>query len=300
VQLLYESAAMSQWFSLVVATILAGTQWGAVAPAVLLPWVVCLALISIGRLVSVAIYRRASNPDPERWYRQFFVAAGCSGLAWGCAALFLAGTSSSEQQVVVMLMLAGMVAAAVPYLAIAPRIYYLFALLTFGPVVAVFFGRPGPSNAGLGAVGAVYLIGMLSAARRINRYMVSSLNLRRENEGLVGVLQEANARMEASNAALTAEIGERARRARLAFHGQPRSPHCAAQPLHVLAPPAGSHAARPSPRQQARGAVHRPGPLQGHQRHPGPPCGRPPAHRGRGAPVARHAQDRQPRAPGRR
>ena len=209
VQLLYESAATSQWFALVVGAILVGTQWGAVDPAVLLPWFGCLALLSVSRLVSIAIYRRAAHPDQQLWYRRFFLAVGGSGLIWGSAALFLAGNSSPEQQVVVLLILAGMVAAAVPYLSIAPRVYYLYALLTFGPVVAIFFGRAGPLNAGMGAVGAVYLVGMLSAARRINRYMVSSLNLRRENAGLVRVLREANTRMEASNSALTVEIGER-------------------------------------------------------------------------------------------
>ena len=78
-----------------------------------------------------------------------------------------------------------------------------------------------------------------------------------------------------------------------------RSADAAAQPAAAAGPPAAG-AVRPRPSARRRADVHRPGQLQGAQRHAGPPEGRPAAAAGRRAPALLRAPRRHRGAAGRR
>ncbi len=89
-----------------------------------------------------------------------------------------------------------------------------------------------------------------------------------------------------------------AQRAAHPLPGRARRAHRAAQPQPVHRAPAPGRAAGPAPRAQGGGDVHRPRPLQGHQRQPGPPHRRrPAAQRGRAA-AGRRARRRHRQPPG--
>ena len=79
-----------------------------------------------------------------------------------------------------------------------------------------------------------------------------------------------------------------------------RSAHRAAQPRAVQRPPRAGHRRRAPQRAIAGAAVHRPGPLQEHQRLARPPGRRPAAQGGRHAHARLHPQGRHAVAPGRR
>ncbi|KAF1858411.1 hypothetical protein Lal_00014922 [Lupinus albus] len=83
-------------------------------------------------------------------------------------------------------------------------------------------------------------------------------------------------------------------------HGVPRRAHRPAEPRAAVRPPRPRAAGGAPRRHEAGPDVHRPGPLQDHQRFARPPDGRPPAQGSGAAPVPRRARQRHRRAPRRR
>ena len=83
-------------------------------------------------------------------------------------------------------------------------------------------------------------------------------------------------------------------------HGLPRQPDRLAEPRAAGRPPGARHAGLAALRAQAGRDVHRPGPLQEHQRFAGPHDGRYPAQGSGGTAVPRGARQRHGGAPGRR
>ncbi len=211
--MLYQNAASSQVLVLVAASVLAATQWARIDHTIVLAWFLSITAITLARILGTLAYRRDSrrSQDARMWCRMFLVGATLSGIAWGCAGIWLLPLSEFGPQVIVILMLAGIVAAGVPFLSAVPDAVYLFSLPALAPMAIRFLLQPGDIYFTLGVITLIYFVAMVSIGRRINAQLMTSLELRHENSGLVEHLTDAKQKAESINTELVAEIGERKR-----------------------------------------------------------------------------------------
>jgi len=210
VGLLYRNAVVSQLAALVVAPALAATLWSVAQPVWVVAWLTISIVITAARLQLIAAYRRA-DPSAGKivWWRNAFIAGvAASGMTWGAAALFMTPETGLGTQFVVIFTLAGMVAAAAPTQAAVPAAFYVFSALALTPLAAHFLAGTDETQATLGLLTILYMLGMSGIARRVHTSLRTTLELRHQNRTLIDVLTRANADAEEVNAKLRLEIAE--------------------------------------------------------------------------------------------
>lgn len=146
-------------------------------------WLTTVLLVSGARLLSWRAWNHGEAPESVRWVGLFYLGAVAGGLTWGAAGLLLFPDESGGQ-LLITFALAGIAAGAMSTLGILPGAYAAFVLTAILPFSARLFMQPGESYALMGAMSLIYLIFLLSAARRIYLAYAESLRLRFENEDM--------------------------------------------------------------------------------------------------------------------
>jgi hypothetical protein len=90
VRLVHENSLLSQLVVLFNATLLACVQWSVVNHTTVLGWLLCITMVTLGRLQLVQAFHRAKPgaADAKRWRNLFYAGAAASGLLWGGVGIF--------------------------------------------------------------------------------------------------------------------------------------------------------------------------------------------------------------------
>jgi signal transduction histidine kinase/ActR/RegA family two-component response regulator len=151
----------------------------------------------------------ALSPESRTWGTAFTIGAGLAGAGWGAAGVLLYAENHIENQVFLAFILGGMMLGAAPQLAPLPEAFLAF-MLPAGVATAVRFMVQGDeAHLAMGVLASLFVAATLITTRRINLTIVSSLNLRFENQDLVEDLQVAKSHAEALTEQLEIRVQER-------------------------------------------------------------------------------------------
>lgn len=206
-----KNAAISNVVSLVLALILVSALWQEMPFAVMLGWLVYMAMVAALRIVT-SYLEKSKNTNSKlhelysRWYliSILFAAAG-----WGAAAYLLFPVNHVDQ-LMMAFVLSGMAAGGVPVLSPIIKIYYAYVALILIPLSLSLY-QLGPEYYLLIIVVLSFMLVMMVAGRRVNKSMISTLELRFHNESLVKFLSHARNESEDVNEELAEEIESRKR-----------------------------------------------------------------------------------------
>lgn len=146
-------------------------------------WVGALVLVSIGRGIQLARFRRADDPDPKVWERRFAIGAVLNGIGWGVGgALFV--SDDFPLTVALVFVIGGMVAGASASTAPSRPAFLGFALPASLPMIA-HLAWIGDGVHLLMAFMLLLFVGAMSVlARQSGTALVDAMRLRFENADL--------------------------------------------------------------------------------------------------------------------
>ncbi len=166
--------------------------WGLTPVSRLLFWLSAVLSISVIRLFfQVYFNRKVITADNTKRIRDLFLTAlFFSGCIWGSSGIFLLPSSSIAHQVFIAFVLGGMVAGSVGVFSPVMASYYCFSIPALFPITVYFFQINTDIHYAMGTMVTLFWFIMLVTARRLNREMTESLNLKYENVDLISDLEK--------------------------------------------------------------------------------------------------------------
>lgn len=168
-------------------------------------WWLVISSIAVADILGMVAWRRDpwAERRPGRWLSIFSTSVKTVSLAWGLAFLYLMMRVESETQLFLAVMLACSAGGALAALAPRSELLAWNLSLTLGPSVVWLFLQ----GHILGLAAAVMLVGLAVllwfGGMQIGRDIQRALELRFENEELVGELEQLNVRLSEANNQLT-------------------------------------------------------------------------------------------------
>jgi signal transduction histidine kinase len=205
--------------------------FGPVTPlALLLPWLGAFALLWALRLLMLHRYRRAliaGEPDWAGWQRIWVAATLVSAALWGVTGWIFHGRGDALQQTGLVIVVYSYCIAAVPVLANQPRVYALFSVLCFVPLI-VRIGQ-GVDSSSHQLAGELLIIICLTGllVRTYGQALQRVTELKLQADGLLAQL-----RVEKGAADAARREAEIANRAKTQFFAA--ASHDLRQPLHAV------------------------------------------------------------------
>jgi len=208
VKLLYAKAPMALTAISANAPILVYILWDEIRHAVLVAWLMYMIALSMGRAWLTYEYgRRPPSPlEDSHWGTWYLGGVALSGIGWGAAGVFLFTDASLPHQLFLAFVLAGMTAGAVAACSSMLAGFLLFAVPVLLPLAIRFLAQGDDLHLAMGAMTALYATLMVFLARTQHETIITSLNLRFENRGLVAYLAHTKMQAETLNEELAFEI----------------------------------------------------------------------------------------------
>ncbi|MBZ5610789.1 MAG: response regulator [Acidobacteriia bacterium] len=211
VRLLYSNVNVGGVVTLVAATVLARLQWGVVPHLSIIVWGLYTFLIAVARFMLARRYWRAApwSLETSRWGTTFTIGAGLAGAGWGAAGFLLYPADHLAGQMFLVFILGGMMLGAASLLAPRPEAFLAFMVPTgIAPAVRLML-QGDEAHLEMGLLAGIFVVATLITTRRIHQTIVSSLNLKFENQDLVEDLQIEKRNTEALNEQLEVRVQER-------------------------------------------------------------------------------------------
>ena len=202
---------MGTRLALLLAVILAYTLWDAGDQQLIKGWLVCMALITVIRIVMGTLSKREYDSGSRQrtmdyWYLLVILSTAAG---WGFAAYMLF-PGETVPQIVTAFILAGIVSGGLAVLSPIIRFYYVYAALVLLPLAARTLQLDSQYQI-LAWLILLFYLGVSFAGQRINKSMMTTLELRFHNESLVKFLSQARNESEDLNEELSMEIEQRKR-----------------------------------------------------------------------------------------
>jgi diguanylate cyclase (GGDEF)-like protein/PAS domain S-box-containing protein len=194
IELIYTQAVAAITAAFILACLLAGGLWAVADHTYLTLWLVAQSVQTLGRLVLVLRYRRASEQDraAAKWMLLFFVGTLVSGIVWGSLGLLFSFSWPVEYQTLTLLSLAGIVSGAISSYAAIMSIYIAFMVPCILIPAQTMLIYSSSLQANLGLILMLFAGVLVIIARNYNRNVVRSLQLGMENQSLVSSMRSAN------------------------------------------------------------------------------------------------------------
>lgn len=158
-----------------------------------------------GGLIGLSILRwlwvRAQRP-PQDWTAQrlqtagYIIGSGLSGLLWGLLGMLAILCDKGLEPIYALLFLCGMVAGGIGSLSTVPPVYFAFAIPAISPVIILYGLMPETARNIYAFAAVVFLSVNLGYAVNLGRTIRRTIELRFENEDLIGRLEAARSRAE--------------------------------------------------------------------------------------------------------
>ena len=212
INLVAENALLSNTFSFLLALVLFRMLWPHLQHELIVGWFLGMTVIA-GLRIGITLLEHRFRGH-ETWQkitaRLFLASILVTAAGWGFAAYVLFPEQQVELQLMLSLMVAGIVAGGVPVMSPIIRLYYVYAGLVLLPL-ALRLLLVGLEYYVLAAMVVVFWLAMASSAKRVNRTIMSALDLRFHNESLIKFLSHARNESEDINEELGKEIEQRKR-----------------------------------------------------------------------------------------
>jgi signal transduction histidine kinase len=181
--LLFGAMPLAIGVSTALALVLAMTQAGAVGWTYAGVWLGVAVLSSIYRILEARNYRRADpSPDEsEHWGARFRYTAFVGGLSWGLASLWLFAPDDIAYQTFLVMIVAGASGGAVTTLSARFGAAAAFLVPTLLPLVLRFTLQGDQLSVIMGGLTLLFLVALLSSARRIGTSLRENVVLRLES-----------------------------------------------------------------------------------------------------------------------
>jgi PAS domain S-box-containing protein len=149
-------------------------------------------LISVS-LVRFFLQRSYSKAMPEfekakKWEKWFLLTIALSGVIWGSAGIFLFPPDSIGHQTFIAFVLGGMVAGSVGLFSVILTAFLAYSIPALLPIVIMFFSVKDEIHIAMGIMGILFWLIMFFTAKRLNKTIATSLNLKHENVDLISEL----------------------------------------------------------------------------------------------------------------
>jgi len=206
-----ENAAVSNVVSLVLALLLALVLWEEMPFTVMIGWLGYMTLVATLRVIMAYLekIKHVSDEHHDLYSRWYLISILFAAAGWGVAA-YLLFPANHVDQLMMAFVLSGIAAGGVPVLSPIIKIYYAYVALILIPL-SVRLYQLGPDYYLLIAMVMAFMLVMAVAGRRVNKAMISTLELRFHNESLVKFLSHARNESEDINEELAEEIESRKR-----------------------------------------------------------------------------------------
>ena len=197
VRLLYENTAISVGVTVAVASVLSYLQWSVIPHAVVLGWLSYMLAISLARFSLWQFYRKFTRLQTIRaWDIQILIGVALAAAGWGATAFVLYPKNHLTNQLVLAFALGGMMVGAASVLAARVPAFAVFIVLCGLPTSLRLLFETDDVHVAMGRLAVLYTITTLIMAWRVHLTIVSSLQLRFENQDLLTSLQKSERRLE--------------------------------------------------------------------------------------------------------
>lgn len=158
-----------------------------------------------GGLIALSVLRwlwvRAQSPAQSWQAHQmqaigYVVGSGLSGMIWGLLGMLAILSDKGLEPVYALLFLCGMVAGGIGALSALPPVYFAFAIPAIMPVIILYGLMPDTARNFYAFAALVFLSVNLGYAFNLGRTIRRTIELRFENEDLIGRLEAARSRAE--------------------------------------------------------------------------------------------------------
>jgi signal transduction histidine kinase/ActR/RegA family two-component response regulator len=210
-RLLYENATTGIVVTVVIAPLLAYAEWVVVSRSAVSAWLLCMLLVTAGRLVVVRRYRRASPSDADmsRWNVAFVVGVALAAVGWGAAAIVLYPTARPMNEAFLVFVVGGVMLGGASLLAARREAFFTFLIPT-GLLTALRVATIGDEDhLMMGFLAALFTVATLATTWRFHQVIESSFKLRFDNDDLIENLQSAKAQADALNRDLELRVIDR-------------------------------------------------------------------------------------------
>jgi len=210
VRLVEKNAALSNVVSLVVAMLLALVLWRDESHSLIIGWIVYMSLMTFIRVL-MSYFKK--NEDNSLIYdvfgKWYLVAILLTSFGWGMAGYLLFPVDPTNQ-LILGFVLAGIASGGVSVMAPIVKLYYLYLFLVIFPVT-IRLVMMGDEFTILALTTIFYMTVMASIGSRINKSVLTSLEVRFHNESLIKFMSQARNESEDLNEELSTEIEQRKR-----------------------------------------------------------------------------------------
>ncbi|HAK60685.1 MAG TPA: hypothetical protein DCO77_09930, partial [Nitrospiraceae bacterium] len=187
---LYRNAPLGLIASPINAAVLAIVLRNVVPSQALIPWLACIFLVTIFRLLLLQRYRQVLSTSVEagKWGTWFTLGAGLSGVTWGSAGIFLFPATSIAHQTFIAFVLGGMAAGAAATYAVVTPAFLAYAVPALFPIIVRFFAVGGEIHTAMAVMLLLFAILIIIVGRQVNSVTLLSLRMRLKNIGLIADL----------------------------------------------------------------------------------------------------------------
>jgi len=210
-RLVEKNAILSNLVSVIVAVALAAVFWQEQNNQPLIYWLTFMIGISIIRFVMDVLQRRSESSElVEDVFGKWYIAAiVLTGAGWGYSG-YLLFPVEAEKQLVIGFVLAGIASGGVSVMAPVLKLYNLYLCLVITPVIIRLTLMGGDYHV-VAVMTLGYMVIMIMIGARINKSILSTLELRFHNESLIKFMSQARNESEDLNEELATEIEQRKR-----------------------------------------------------------------------------------------
>ncbi|MBX3235766.1 MAG: PAS domain-containing protein [Nitrospiraceae bacterium] len=210
-KVLYRSAAFGLLVSVINATLIVVLEWDVFPQTPLLWWLGTVCSVTALRAGIVWGYwnHTPAGWTTADWYRWALRGVTATGLAWGASTWFLGPDVPRANELLLLFVMTGMVAGAVPILALVLPAFLLFNATVSIPLLYHFATAGDPFHWTLAGMTILFVSATTYSAWNLNHAVLTSLRLRLQNQALVTSLTERSTAIEQLNRDVTKEIQER-------------------------------------------------------------------------------------------
>jgi signal transduction histidine kinase len=220
IRLLYANATLAAGVTVVVASVLGYLQWKVIQHPIVLAWLAYMITVSLARFALRQCYRYLANDsrNSRKWMGAFLIGAGLSGAGWGAAGIVLYPEANLANQVLLAFVVGGMMVGGASVLAARIEAFALFILLSGLPTAVRMLLQGDDAHVAMALLGALYTVATLITAWRLYLTIVSSLELRFENQDLLASLRASKDQAEALAVSLVTAQDEEHRKVSRELH----------------------------------------------------------------------------------
>lgn len=210
-RLLYENAPIGNVATIIIASVLAYSQWVLASRVVVSVWLFSMLVMSGARFLVARAYWRAlpSDTDSERWNLAFLAGATMAAAGWAAAAILLYSPARPMNEAFLMFVVGGVMLGGASLLAARLGVFLVF-LLPVGLVTALRVAIVGDQDhLMMGFLAALFTAATVATTWRFHRLIESSFKLRFDNADLIDSLRIAKDQTEAVNRDLELRVRDR-------------------------------------------------------------------------------------------